>query len=161
MTDVIIGAFNDFPGFQLLLRERREEIQMSLATLDAMMKTAEGHAGKMLADPPTKNMGITSFGKLMKNLRVKALLVVDETQVANEANQFDPRNEKQVRTADAHDVVILRFTKRRMKKLAKLAAIGRTKIPKRKRVAMARRAARARWAGNRPKRKPSGDVVSY
>lgn len=147
--ETVIGAFNDFEGFQLLLRERREELKMSLATLDARMKANEGHAGKMLADPPTKNMGITSFGKLMKNLAVKGVLVVDETQMQRITEGLECRDERQVRTADTESVIILRFTKRHMRKLSRLAAQSRKGFSKAKRKAMTRAARQARWGGKR------------
>lgn len=155
MSDEILGAFNDFSGFQLLLRERREELKISFVTLNANMLTEEGHAEKMLADPPAKNMGITSFGKLMKNLGVKGLLLVDETQMRKIADQLVLREERAVRVPNAvrHGPIILRFTRRYMQKLGRLSGEARKRIPNWKRKAMARHAARVRWQGKKAKPK--------
>src|SRR5690348_6293993 len=76
-----IGEFNDYSGFQRLMRARKEALQISNETLDALAGTFEGHAGKMLADPPSKNMGILTLGLLMQGLAVKGVLTVDEEQL--------------------------------------------------------------------------------
>ncbi len=62
-----------------------------------------------------------------------------------EKNLENPGNRNYMRTADAHGAVVLKFSRKHMKKLSKLATEGRKKIPLWKRRALARKAGRARW----------------
>lgn len=148
MTEQVIATCNDYEGLQRAMRVRKETLKLSNATLDAIAGTHDGHAGKMLADPASKNMGVVTIGLLLQALGLKLLVVEDAGQMRRLATQMVERAENQVRvrTADAHAEIIIKLSRGYMKKLSKKAARGRMlKIPRWKRQQLARRAARARW----------------
>lgn len=172
MTEVL-GEFNDYSGFQRLMRARAESLGISRATLDAIAGTHDGHAGKMLSDPPSKNMGIITFGWLVQGLAVKCIMVEDTEQRRKLANQLEQRdaNNGSVLGIAKHAPVEIRISRREMgkrgkmggkvraarlsesqrRKIARLAGKARAaKMTPRQRSESASKASRARWRGNRP-----------
>lgn len=157
--DKLIGTFNDYESFKALLRDRKEELKLSNAMLDVLAELPEAYAAKMLADKTSKNIGITAFGKLMKALGVKAILVEDDEQMRKLASRMVERNESQVRRSDMlsgglHGDIEFKLSRRTLRRIAAMGGKARwAKMTEKQRTRAARRAARARWA-NRPR--PAG-----
>lgn len=147
-----LGEFSDYAGFQRLLRARAEALGISRSTLDAVCGMHDGHAGKMLSDPPSKNMGITTMGWLMQGLAVKCVLLTDEEQLVRIASRLQQRdaNNGAVLALGKHPTIEIRISRRALKKMAAKGGQARAaKLSKRRRVAIARAAARARWGRSR------------
>lgn len=148
MMETQLAAVNDYEGLQRAMRARAEALGISRATLDALAGTHDGHAGKMLADPPKKNMGITSLGLLLQALCIKLVVVQDDEQMKKLGERLVHRDERQVRLRNAvqSGTVILKFSRRYMQKLGRLSGAARNRLSKKKRKALTRAARRARWA---------------
>ncbi len=154
MSERHLAVVVDYDGLQRAMRARVDELGISHATLDEIAGTPDRYVGKMLADPPSKNIGITTMGYLLQALGLKLIVAEDVEQMAKLATRMVRRDARQVRkpsTAE-HKNIVLIFTRRHMRKLGKLSAAARMlKLKPSRRRAIARKAARARWAGNRPK----------
>ncbi len=170
-----IAVVNDYPGLQRAMRARAEALQISRATLDALAGTHDGHAGKMLADPPTKNMGLLTFGLLLQGLGLKLIVAEDVEQMAKIAHRLehrDPKNGSVLAIATSAPIEI-RISRRTLRKRGALGGLARaanlserdrvriarnagkaraSKMTPKERSESARIAARARWKGNRPKK---------
>jgi hypothetical protein len=111
--------------------------------LELITGLPDGYCNKLLADPPAKNIGITSLGKLLKGLALK-LNVVEDAEQLQKIEPLVPRYESNVRTAPLLDPVAaykIWFARRGGR------ARWRSTTPE-ERSAIARAAANFRWHGN-------------
>lgn len=152
MNETILAVANDYEGLQRAMRVRAEELNISRETLGEISGLHSGHAGKMLADPPSKNMGIVSMGLLLQALGLRLLIVEDPEQMRRLANQMTQRAggkgwKKAILNGAENGTVTLKFSRRHMRKLGQRSAEARMrKIPAWRRKQIARKAIRARWA---------------
>ena len=67
-----------------ILRQRRDELDISHETIDALTGLAEGYTSKLLAPKPIKNLGPMSFGAILGALAlgVAAVLIVEDPEQA-------------------------------------------------------------------------------
>lgn len=151
MNEAVLATANDYEGLQRAMRVRAEALNISRETLGEISGLHSGHAGKMLADPPSKNMGIVSMGLLLQALGLKLLIVEDAEQMRRLANQMTQRAggkgwKKAILNGVENGTVMLKFSRRHMRKLGLSSAAGRMKkIPAWRRRQIARKASRARW----------------
>ena len=146
-----IAIVTDYIGLQRVMRERLDALKMSRLVFEEIADLNEGHASKMLRDPPAKNMGITTLGKLLGGLGLKLLVVEDAEQTAQLRTRITERNEAQVRWKKMqddglHDEIELRISRRTMRRIGIIGGRKRWEgISKRARRRIAQRAARVRW----------------
>jgi hypothetical protein len=99
-----IAVVNDYPALQRVLRQRAEDLKISRETLDALAGISEGHSAKMLTDPPRKNMGILTFGLLLRALGLQLVVIEDDEQMRKLASRIVRRDESQVRHRKQHEL---------------------------------------------------------
>jgi hypothetical protein len=63
------------------LRDRRDELGITIETLDAVTGLAQGHVGKLLAVPPFKRLGPLSLEYVLGGLALKLTLSEDAEQL--------------------------------------------------------------------------------
>lgn len=150
-----IATVNDYPGLQRAMRARADALKISRATLNEMCGLQEGHVEKLLSDPPKKNMGILSFGAVLQALGLKLVVTEDPEMMAVFADERVQRSERHVRMrADGtHEVYEFKISRRMLRKLAVKGGHARAaKLTKRQRSASARVAALARWHVNKKRK---------
>ena len=79
-------------------RARRDELQITHETIDAIAGWAPGYAGKILAPDPIKNLGWMSLGSLLGTFGTMLLMVEDEEQIKPVQGRWT-RRERPVQTA--------------------------------------------------------------
>lgn len=169
-----IAVVNDYPGLQRAMRARAEALQISRETLTAISGMESGHVNKLLADPPTKNMGVLTFGLLLQGLALKLIVTEDAEQMAKLVHRMEQRDAKNgsVLSIAMSAPVEIRISRRTLKKRGALGGKARaTKLSPHRRIQIARGAgkaraakmspadrsksasiaSRARWKGHRPK----------
>jgi hypothetical protein len=152
----LLATVVDYAGLHSALRKRADDLGISRETLGDIAGTHGGHVNKILADPPQKNAGITTFGLLLQALGLKLLVVEDAEQMEKLKDRLIPRNEAQVRMLNGVEHVRLVFTRRHMRRLGRKSAAARMrKISPERRKEIAAHAARVRWKPRVPRRKPA------
>jgi hypothetical protein len=79
-------------------RARRDELQITHETIDAIAGWAPGYAGKILAPDPIKNLGWMSLGSLLGTFGTMLLMVEDEEQIKRVQSRWT-RRERPLQTA--------------------------------------------------------------
>jgi hypothetical protein len=140
----LLGTTSDFFGLVRIMRARAEALPLSREKLEDLAGFPSGYCNKLLTDPPAKNMGITSLGKLLKGLALKLQVVEDRAQMERNAPHFGTRREQQVRNAPPLDAITaykIYFVRTGAR------AAFRSTTPEQRR-ANGRAAANFRWHGN-------------
>jgi hypothetical protein len=143
-----IAVCTDYESLLVALRARADALNVSRATLDDVSGLASGYTAKLLAQPPIKSLGAVSLGPMLGALGIAIVLVEDPDAMRRVASRMVGRNNSQVRvlTGGKHNGITIKLSLRHMKKLAKLATAARkAKIPRWRRIKIAKQAARARW----------------
>jgi hypothetical protein len=81
----------DMAGLVEALRRRKEELNLSNATIDAIAGMQDGYASKLLAPKPVRHIGYRSLGDLMGALGVGLVLVEDSAGRARLESLWEPR----------------------------------------------------------------------
>jgi hypothetical protein len=156
------APIRSMPELLNALRARRDELELTHETIDAISGLQPGYTSKLLAPKPIKNLGPLSFESLLGALGIGIVVVEDPEQ----RKLVESRWQKRVRPQKAasasipasiphevpmelqitHDLEAKLVDLGHMKSIAKLGGIGRAKrLGKRARRRIATRAARARW----------------
>ena len=73
------------------LRARRDELQLTNATVDAIAGWPDFYAAKLFCEPPIRNLGWQSLELALGSLGIALIAVVDEEQVKRVQNRWVPR----------------------------------------------------------------------
>lgn len=156
----VVTAEQGYAGILAVLRDRANELKASRQTLGDIAGLQPGYMEKILAG--IKGLGKESTGPTLGVLGLKIVFFEDVGALARVASRLSARDESQVRMLSdgKHSGVVVKFTLRRMRKLAKLGGAARArKLTKRRRKQIAKQAANKRWSTPRiveitPKDKP-------
>jgi hypothetical protein len=142
-----LGTWNDYAGLHRLLRERAESLNISRNTLDEAAGFTPGHASKLLAPRPIKNLGPVTLGLMLQGLGVQLLLVEDPDALKRISSQLTPREVPvPVRALRWGKAGILVVSKRWVRRIAREGGRARAlALTPKQRSASARKAAKARW----------------
>ena len=88
MTIVSIGTEAEMLA---ALRARKQELNVSFETIEAIAGLPSGYASKLLCDPPMKRMGALSLGLILAALGYTIHLVEDAEAFALIKNRLLPR----------------------------------------------------------------------
>jgi hypothetical protein len=156
MTDVTIatdsprqlGECNDYDGLHRILRDRADELNVSRTTLDEAAGLTPGHASKLLAPRPLKNLGATTLGLMLQVMGLKLVVVEDVEALERISAKLIPREvPANVLSLSWGRAKHLLVSKRWVKKNGRKGGEQRAKnLSARRRSAIARKAAKARWA---------------
>jgi hypothetical protein len=138
------------------LRTRRDELQLTHETLDAIAGWAGGYSSKLFAPDPIKNLGWQSLGLALGALGIAIVVVEDQEQGARVRKRWI-RRERPARTAasacrlSTAELQAKLELSERMKMLGKLGGKASAKrrmktMGKRARQRAASHAARIRWS---------------
>ena len=160
MTDPLtpLAIVRDYGELHLAMRARKNSLQISNETLANLSGMHDGHVNKMMADPPSKKMGIVAFGNILQALCLKLLVVEDVEMRARLATRMIKRAEKQVRDKSIRSKgsaadVILQKTRHDMRKMGVNGGHARWNgLSKKARRAIATAAINARWKRRRAAR---------
>jgi hypothetical protein len=83
------------------LRERRDEVGITLEKLDDIAGHPSGYSAKLLAPVPIKNLGWLSFGLTLDALGVALVMVENPEQIKRVENRWIPRERPQQRPRNA------------------------------------------------------------
>jgi hypothetical protein len=154
MPEPPIATVTTYAGFIEALRARCDQLQISRSALDHVSGLQDGYSAKLLAMPQPqtsmRTLGKTSFDLLIPALGIKLALVEDEVVTSQLRSRLDVQNrdEAQVRSAS------IKASKNSppglrsvfMHAIARLGGHARArKLTAERRIAIARRAAKARW----------------
>jgi hypothetical protein len=154
-----IALVADYSDLVRCLRARREELNISLAELDAVCGFASGTAAKYLSELPDnamtwgkqrnnwRSLGPKSFGAILFALGL-ALSVVEDEAALRQAGEMTRRKRNQVRhRAGKHDGKHVSVSLELLRSIASKGGGERAKrLSGRRRTQIARKAAQARWA---------------
>ena len=141
-----LAVVRDYDGLRAALRARADQLQVTRLVLDDATGLPAGYCAKLLAPVPSKNLGCVSLGLLLGALGLKLLVVQDDEALARIKGKLVLR-EQPMQSAGQHGPVVIKLSRRRLRKLARLGAAARmTKMTAAARRRVARIAARARWS---------------
>jgi len=130
---------HDYASLMQALRERRDELDLSYATIDDIAGLPGNYTSKLMTFPPMRSLGKLSLGLILGALGLKLAVLEDEEALRKVCGRFTKR-----RRTSQHARENMR---------AGDSAWGRgmqakwmSQISPRQRSALARKAARARWA---------------
>jgi hypothetical protein len=150
-----LAIVTSYAGFIDALRARCDQLQISRETLDHVSGLTARYSAKVLVRPqPQQSMrtlGHLSFDLIIPALGLKLAVLEDETMMPRLRKRLGhPRDEAQVRTKPASTVASTNSPPGlRSVFLRTIATLGgrarASKLSPKRRIAIARRAARARW----------------
>jgi hypothetical protein len=73
------------------LRARRDELQLTHTTIDAIAGWPDGYCGKLMCVPPVKNLGWQSLELALGSLGIALIVVEDVEQAAKVRSRWIPR----------------------------------------------------------------------
>lgn len=155
-----IGTADSYAGLLDLLRKRSAEIGMTRLELDDAAGLTNGHASKLLSSIPIKGFGPQTLGPVLTALGCRITLEVDEEMLARITKRIAPLAKSRI---DASETMLpKRKRNRRGFRGTDAANVMNARrylvVPEAKRKAIARRAARSRWANKRKAREPNYTV---
>jgi hypothetical protein len=151
MTDApMLAVVRNYSDLHRALRARVEQLNISRETIDEIAGFQPFYAAKLLAPKPHRKLGHMSFDAMLGALGCRLLLVEeDAATLARLRPRWVQRNVSQVRSAsttasiEAEPGVKALF----MRTIATLGGKARAQqLSDKRRAAIARRAARARWS---------------
>jgi hypothetical protein len=142
-----IAVIQSYDDLHRALRERAAELQTTRLALDHLSGLQTGYVSKLLAPSPIRRLGPESMGPLMVVLGVRMIMVEDVEAMARIVPRLEQRKLHHAsggmptrgRSANRGDSA---WGKR-------MAALRQLNLSKHKRRAIARRAAKIRWARNK------------
>ena len=146
-----LGVCHDYGGLHRILRDRAEELNVSRTTLDEAAGFTSGHASKLLAPRPLKKLGATTLGLMLQVMGLKLVVVEDPEQLQRISAKLIarevPANVLSLSWGRAKHLLV---SKRWVKKNGRKGGEQRAKnLSPRRRRAIARNAAKARWAARK------------
>jgi hypothetical protein len=140
-------------------RKRRDELNISHETIDAIAGFSAGYTSKLLAPEPMKNLGNMSFEGLFGALGIAFVVVSDPEQAAKVSARWQPRKRPQKLPAsipasiECEVPVTVQISHDLVAKLRGMASFGgkarAAKLSRRRRKAIARKAILTRWRNKR------------
>lgn len=94
-----LALVKDWHEFRQVLRDRREELKVSCATLGAIGGFSDGEAGRLIGPAAPQDFGHISFPAMLAALGIAILVVEDAAALALIKDRLVPRNEASVRAA--------------------------------------------------------------
>lgn len=146
-----LATISGYHGLIAALRARKDALGMSDKDLDEICNWPDGTVSKYLARGAKKMLGSISMGKILRGLGLDLIAIENPERTAQLRAVLEPREQAQVRHNDVvsaakHPIVIVEFSRQHMKKLGKLGGNARNrKLSRRRRRAIARKGANARW----------------
>ncbi len=141
-----IATVRDYDGLIEALRARALEIGATREAIDEVGGLQKGYAAKVLAPSAVKGLGRMSMGPVLGALGLMLVVVEDVAAMAKYSSRLGIGQRAYMLNGVQNRPIILKFSRRHMRKLGKLSAAGRMKkMPKWKRSRVARQAAKARW----------------
>lgn len=128
------------------IRMRVLDLGISHGTLDAIAGWQNGYTGKLLADPPIRQVGLHTLFIMLESVGLSMHLQVDKEAVERLKTRMVKRNESAVRTGGKHRRILQEILPDFMRLISGMAADARRKkISPAKRKRIARHAAVIRW----------------
>ena len=93
--DAMIHSMEDLLA---ALRARRDELQLTHTTIDAIAGWPDGYCGKLMAPEPIKNLGFMSFGLALDALGVALVMIENVEQRKLVEKRWIPRERPIQRT---------------------------------------------------------------
>lgn len=156
------APIRSMPELVAALRTRRDELQLTHETIDAIAGWPAGYASKLLAPEPIKNLGWSSLGLGLGALGIALVVVEDPEQARRVRSRWTPRERPQraslsisgsIQNKPPLELQVSPELHRLLRSPEHMRAIGlkgnlkrNKKLSGWKRSVIARRAARARWA---------------
>jgi hypothetical protein len=131
-----------------VVRARKDELNISNETLDAIAGLSPGTASKILGPVPTKRMGGLWLFLICGALGLGVALYQDPEALARVQSRLVPRQQRNVRmrAVTTHDEVVIRLGPDFLHRIRRKGGLARAAgMSDRQRSAAARHAARARW----------------
>lgn len=156
----IVGTADNSLGLIAALRERLTgDLGLSYATIDALAGWGETYATKVLGPEPfvpkdangwrptARSLGPLSLDILLGVACVRLMLVEDPAALERLRRHRDyVRRRRPVRSRGAHDYIVRRDTREHMRQMGRLGGLATAaKLSAKRRTALARKAAKARW----------------
>jgi hypothetical protein len=73
------------------LRERKEQLDVSFATIEDVSGLQSGHCSKLMSPRPSKLFGKLSLGLILQTLGMRLVLVEDKEAMARIRSRLTPR----------------------------------------------------------------------
>jgi hypothetical protein len=92
-----------------LVRDRRDELDVSHLTIDSLAGIADGHTSKLVCEPPIRNFGPTSLAAILGALAlgiVEVTIVEDPEQAAKVSGRWTRRKRRRVKKAAGPEAVL-------------------------------------------------------
>lgn len=86
MTERRLAEVRDLPEAQRFFRARAEELGIPRDELDEIAGLPRGYSGKVLADPPLRNLGSISFWSMLGALGLAIVFVEDKPRLVKVEN---------------------------------------------------------------------------
>lgn len=158
MTELIDDRFEiyrvvtDMEGLHEAFIDRVEDLNVTRLAIDEAGGFTGGHSAKLLCNPPIKNIGKVSLGKLLKATGMALVMVVDDERFAPVRAEMAKRKRRMHPNGSIRKPawLITREASQNMQ------VLRNKKLTPRQRKLIAKRAAKARW--NRA-RKPQPQPV--
>lgn len=162
-----LATVRDYDGLHAAFRSRASELQVTREAIDAVSGLQEGYAAKLLAPVPIRMAAKESLGPLLAALGLVLIVAEDAETLAKITKRMAKRRKKERVGTDAGTTMLAqrRHKRRRFlpfKEAPEFAKIARAqqllRQNPRQRQSIAKKAARARWAGHRPKRQKAPEI---
>lgn len=159
MTDSL-GTIRSYDDLLAALRARVVGLGTNYDAVDVVAGFTVTYTSKLLAPLHVRTLSPMAFDALLGTLGLELIVAENTKAIKKVRDRLAHRKmAASMLTADAHKPIIIKISKRRMKRLSTLAAKARRKIPRRKRASIASKAARARW--HKPKLIEIAPAPSY
>lgn len=139
----VLGRFLTLDELQAIMRERREKLDLSFEVVDKLVGCTARYAAKVLAPRPARKLTRESVPWFAEGLALGLIAVDLPTERARITANHPKRNSGKAVHAGT---VLFKFSRRHMRKIQRKGGENsRKNLPRWKRKALARKAARARW----------------
>jgi len=145
-----LAVVRSYEDLHAALRAYVDQRGIRYEAIDAAANLADGHTAKLLADPPFKRLGATTFGIFLQAVGVVLLAVpadapgLAEIDASQRSTPKTPRRRK-IRRDEKAALITAHYRKIGLK--------GNRHRPKAMRIRIARKAAKGRW--RRSARRPT------
>ena len=142
-----MAVIHDYDSLHKALRERKAELEITFNTLDEVAGFTSGHASKLLAPRPLKNIGGTTLGLMLQGLGVQLIMEEDPEAMERISAKLTKSKLPPVVLAVKNGRGRTRLvSKRFMRKIAPSGGRARMeKMTAKQRSAHGKRAIRMRW----------------
>ena len=137
-----LATVRSYEELHAVMRARADELAVTRETIDAVAGLQPGYAGKVLAPKPIKRLGPVTLPLMLGALGLALVVVEDESALVKVKPRLVKRSLPLMHSASVH----VHFSRRFLRQIQrKGGANSRKNLSPKKRRALARRAARARW----------------